>query len=228
MTVSIPYILKENTFWLSPERCIYWEEEKALVISDLHFGKTGHFRKSGIPVPQHVYKEDLLRLLNQVQFFKPQKLIVVGDLFHSAANKELELFKKWRLDLPELEIQLVKGNHDILNTDWYIQAEINAITGNLVVKNFCFRHDFNSSAVCDQLSHYTFSGHIHPGIRVNGLAKQSLRFPCFYFTERYCILPAFSRFTGLALIEPKEEETVFAIVPSDHLHGDAGAILKIK
>ena len=198
MTVSIPYILNKNTFWLSPERCIFWEEEKALVISDLHFGKTGHFRKSGIPVPQHVYKEDLQRLFNQVQFFKPQKLIVVGDLFHSDANKELELFKKWRLDLPGLDIQLVKGNHDILIADWYTQAEINVITENLVVKNFCFRHDFSSSA-SDQLSYYTFSGHIHPGIRLNGLARQSLRFPCFYFTESYCILPAFSRFTGLAL-----------------------------
>ena len=30
---------------------MFWEEEKALIVSDLHFGKTGHFRKSGIAVP---------------------------------------------------------------------------------------------------------------------------------------------------------------------------------
>ncbi len=55
------YQLQRQRYWLSPERMVFWEEEKALVVSDLHFGKTGHFRKSGIPVPQSVYKEDLQR-----------------------------------------------------------------------------------------------------------------------------------------------------------------------
>jgi metallophosphoesterase superfamily enzyme len=55
-----------------------------LIVSDLHFGKTGHFRKSGIAVPQSVYKKDLQRLFHQVQYFQPRKLIVVGDLFHSS------------------------------------------------------------------------------------------------------------------------------------------------
>src|ERR1700704_3572865 len=123
MTVSIPYILNENTFWLSPERCIFWEEEKALIISDLHFGKTGHFRKSGIPVPQSVYKEDLQRLVAQIQYFQPQQLIIVGDLFHSEINKELEFFKRWRINFPQLKVQLIKGNHDILNNSWYQDAE---------------------------------------------------------------------------------------------------------
>ena len=50
---------------------------------------------------------------------------------------------------------------------------------------------------------------------VRGLAKQSLSFPCFYFTEKYCVLPAFSKFTGLALIRPINGESVFAIVQND-------------
>jgi len=62
-----------------------------LIISDLHFGKTGHFRKSGIAVPQGVYKEDLQRLVSQIQYFQPSQLIIVGDFFHSQLNKELEL-----------------------------------------------------------------------------------------------------------------------------------------
>ncbi len=59
-------------FWLTTDRTMYWEEEKALIVSDLHFGKTGHFRKSGIAVPASVYKEDLQRLIVQIQYFQPE------------------------------------------------------------------------------------------------------------------------------------------------------------
>jgi uncharacterized protein len=44
------------------------------------------------------------------------------------------------------------------------------------------------------------------------MGRQSLQFPCFHFTKNYCVLPAFSRFTGLALIDAAKNENVFAIV----------------
>ena len=84
--------IKNQDLCLSSDRSIYWEQEKALVVSDLHIGKTGHFRKAGIAVPQSVFREDMQRLVSLIQYFKPQTLIVVGDMFHSSANKELELF----------------------------------------------------------------------------------------------------------------------------------------
>jgi metallophosphoesterase superfamily enzyme len=120
----LKHTVKEQTLCLSPDRCVFWEEQKTLIVSDLHFGKTGHFRKSGIAVPQAVYKEDIQRLVNLLQFFKPQQMIVVGDFFHSHANKELDLFLKWRADFESLHIILVKGNHDILKAEWYQQANI--------------------------------------------------------------------------------------------------------
>jgi DNA ligase-associated metallophosphoesterase len=206
------YKLLENNCWLSPERMVYWEEEKALIISDLHFGKTGHFRKEGIAVPQSLYKEDLQRLVSQLQFFKPQKLIIVGDMFHSVANKELDWFKKWRDDFSDLNIQLVMGNHDILKRQWYAEAGVDIVYQQLLINPFSFMHDMNEASDELNVPSYTFSGHIHPGIRVSGAGKQSLHFPCFYFTPAYCVLPAFSRFTGLAMIRPKKEDHVFAIV----------------
>lgn len=205
------HIIQQNRFWLSAERCLFWEEEKALIASDLHFGKTGHFRKSGIPVPQNVYKEDLQRLFAQVQHFGPQQLIIVGDLFHSSANKELDFFLKWRNDHPQLQVHLVKGNHDILNASWYHAANITVHPHQYHVNHFCFTHDVEDSD-CDTSSSYFFTGHIHPGILISGLSKQILKFPCFYFTDKYAVLPAFSRFTGLALIDKKRADKVFAIV----------------
>ncbi len=211
MQAPIRYHINDNYFWLSVERCLYWENRNTLVLSDLHFGKTGHFRKSGIAVPQNVYKEDLQRLLHQVQFFRAEKLIVVGDLFHSEANKEHDLFKRWRRDINGTEVHLVKGNHDFLNENMYSDLDIYVHEVSLQFGNFNFVHDISGNW---QLAtgNYSFSGHIHPGIRIDGMAKQALRFPCFYFTEQFAVLPAFSRFTGLALIAPKENENVFAIV----------------
>jgi len=179
----------------------------------MHIGKTGHFRKSGIPVSQRVYTEDLQRLLSSVLFFKADRLIVVGDLSHSRSNKELDLFQRWRGDFPSLKIHLVKGNHDILSEAWYKTCKITVHHDKLCIRDFCFCHD---ACINEQEEgKFIFSGHIHPGVKLRGMAKQSLSFPCFYFTEKYCILPAFSKFTGLALIRPTNGESVFAIVEND-------------
>jgi DNA ligase-associated metallophosphoesterase len=205
------YQLQQQRYWLSPERMVFWEEEKTLVVSDLHFGKTGHFRKSGIAVPQSVYKEDLQRLVSQLQYFQPRQLIVVGDMFHSHANKELDLFKKWRHDFPDLSVRLVKGNHDILQESWYRELQIET-SDQLSIREVAFMHDISSLDSAAGGGRYFFSGHIHPGIHIRGMAKQSLSFPCFYFFPSFCVLPAFSRFTGLAMIRPGEGDQVFAIV----------------
>lgn len=213
MSVPYKFIFKKQTLWLSSHRCIFWEEEKALILSDLHFGKTGHFRKSGIGVPQNVFKEDLQRLFSLVQFFKPNKLILVGDLFHSQANKEMDLFLKWRNDIPHIKMILIKGNHDILSSQFYKQADIEIVKEKLSIQNFCFTHDITAS--CEEANsseiNFTFSGHIHPGIAMSGGGKQQLHLPCFYFTNEYAVLPAFSHFTGLATIKPKKTDKVFAV-----------------
>lgn len=227
MQVSERFLLHQQTLWLSTERCIYWEEQQSLIVSDLHFGKTGHFRKSGIAVPQNVYKEDMQRLLNQLQFYKPQQLIVVGDLFHSVANKELEFFKKWRNDFSQLHIQLVKGNHDILKKDWYTSADIAVSDAHLNISNFCFVHDITDACEpSDQIDYY-FSGHIHPCVLLKGLGKQSISLPCYYFNHQFAVLPAFSRFTGTAIIEPKSSDNVFAIIPANSARRQQAAVVKV-
>ncbi|MBY0478717.1 MAG: ligase-associated DNA damage response endonuclease PdeM [Chitinophagaceae bacterium] len=211
MQPPVPYKLKEQTLWLSAERCLYWEEEQALIVSDIHFGKTGHFRKAGIGIPQTVFKEDLQRLFAQIQLFKPNRLVVVGDFFHSSMNKEMQLFEKWRRDLSSLPIHLVLGNHDILNLSWYKEHEIEVHQPELCIAPFTFIHEPVTNAK-PSASGYAFSGHLHPGVQVSGISKQSLRFPCFYFNETFAVLPAFGRFTGLHTVKPKKRDKVFAIV----------------
>ena len=212
MSAPIHYSLYENNFWLSPQRLMFWEEEKALIVADLHFGKTGHFRKSGIGIPQNVFKEDIQRLIDQITYFNPQQLIIAGDLFHSIANKEMELFAKWRNDFASLDFHLIKGNHDILAPSFYTETNIIVHPQEMIVNHFRFVHDIQSTESLDNKQYYSFTGHVHPGIKLSGIAKQSLRFPCFYFGDQHAVLPAFSRFTGLHLITPRKRENAFAVV----------------
>lgn len=214
MNQPLLYRINNHHFWMSPERCIFWEEKKTLIIADLHAGKTGHFRKSGVAVPQKVYREDLQRLLTQVLFFKAERLLILGDLSHSKSNKELELFKKWRSDFHLLQVVLVKGNHDILEDKWYSECNIELIPESYSEDSFRFQHDGETVVVAEKVL-YTFTGHIHPGIHIRGMGKQSLRFPCFYFTEDFCVLPAFSRFTGLSAVKQRKKDKVFAIVEKE-------------
>jgi uncharacterized protein len=225
MQQFIPHTLSGNTFLLSADRCIYWQQQKTLILSDLHLGKTGHFRKSGIAVPQGIFKEDMQRFVTQLQLYKPQQVIVIGDMFHSDDNKEHDFFLKWRNDFSRLDIHLVKGNHDILKESWYKAAGINIHNCEMIIDNFVFVHDFTDCAV--PAKGYIFSGHIHPGISIRGLGNQSLHFPCFYFGAHYAVLPAFSRFTGTYPIKPKRGESVYALLPPNHLKGELGGILKV-
>ncbi len=210
MPAFLPFEISENQFLVTSQRSLFWENEKALILSDLHLGKAGHFRKSGIGIPQTVMLEDMQRLIAEIQLYQPASLIVIGDLFHSKANKENDFFLKWRNDLPWLNILLVKGNHDILLDEWYREAGIRVVHQAYESGDFIFVHDIRDMATAS--GKYAFSGHIHPGIRITGQGKQSLQFPCFYFGKKYAVLPAFGKFTGTHPIHPKKGDAVFALV----------------
>ena len=220
LSSPLRFLFHQQTLWLSSSRCIFWEEESVLIVSDLHFGKSGHFRKSGIGIPQNIFKEDLQRLFSQIQFFKPKIVLITGDMFHSSANKELDFFVKWRNDIPNTDFYLIKGNHDILAEKFYTKANIKIFENKLSISKFCFTHDITSKCDDENEKLFTFSGHIHPGIKMHGIANQSLMLPCFYFGEKHAVLPAFSRFTGLAKIKPSKKDNVFVIVED--------AVIKMK
>lgn len=206
----IPHKIFNDTFLLSANRTVFWEEEKTLILSDLHLGKSGHFRKSGIAIPQNIIKEDLQRLLAEIQYYDPKQLIIVGDLFHSSMNREHDLFLRMRNDIHRCSFHLVKGNHDILEADWYRSAGIEVHKKHFVLQQFSFTHDINE---CDTgEDHYCFSGHIHPAVYMTGLAKQSVTLPCFYFKKDYAVLPAFGKFTGTFPVKPAPGDAVFALV----------------
>jgi metallophosphoesterase superfamily enzyme len=57
------------------------------------------------------------------------------------------------------------------------------------------------------------TGHIHPGIVLTGIGRQSIKLPCFYMTGSLFILPAFGMLTGLYTMDKKEGCRIFGVLP---------------
>ena len=204
-----PHLIRNNHFLVTGGRTLFWEEEKTLILSDLHVGKSGHFRKNGIGVPQQVLLEDLRRLTHQVQYFGPKSMIITGDLFHSEENAEHDLFSKWLRELPDTDIKLVLGNHDILNRSYYTGLGMEIYAHVYDSGDFAFVHDMKSLKTATEK--YCFSGHLHPGITLSGQGRQLVHLPCFHFTPGYAVLPAFGSFTGTFPIRPAAEDCVYVL-----------------
>ena len=66
-------ILKQGVeLVLTAQRVIYIPSIDALVLSDMHVGKSGHFQKYGIPIAKNVLLNDLRRLQNCIEHFFPK------------------------------------------------------------------------------------------------------------------------------------------------------------
>ena len=203
------HTIQNENFLVLPQKCLYWENQKTLLLSDLHLGKSGHFRKNGIGIPQNIFKEDMQQLLSLIQYFKPKYVLIIGDFFHSHANKEHDFFLRWKKGIAYVNFQLVLGNHDVLNEQWYRDAGISLYEEKLILNQFCFMHDADISALPG--NSYTFCGHIHPAVKLSGAGKQSLTLPCFYFSKYHAVLPAFGNFTGTHIVSPKKYDSVYII-----------------
>ncbi len=202
---SLTHTAFGQTFILLPQKAIFWLEQKALILGDLHFGKATHFRKNGIAIHNEVAANDFQILENLLQETNPDTVYFIGDLFHSELNSELELLQTIILKYKAIKFVLLKGNHDIIGNLVFEKAGI-IVLDQIKIDKIILSHEPMESAEL-----FNIHGHIHPGIILKGKAKQSLKFPCFYFTKNYVILPAFSSFSGLKIMENKKAEAIFII-----------------
>ncbi|MEN4760475.1 ligase-associated DNA damage response endonuclease PdeM [Chryseobacterium sp. C39-AII1] len=192
MNISTKNIKIQNEiFTLTNQRAAFWKKEKALILSDLHIGKTAHFRKNGIALANHIMKSDLERLSVLIEYFQPEKFIVVGDLLHAGDNSDVDDFCIWRSQYPDLQFYLIEGNHDKISKKLESKLCLNFKSETLEIENFIFIHDFEKKQPKFQIT-----GHIHPGFVINSPVKK-IKLPCFVATENQLLLPAFSEFTGL-------------------------------
>jgi DNA ligase-associated metallophosphoesterase len=202
--------------WLLPERALFWPHGGTLVAADLHWGKAATFRAAGIPIPGGATTDDLARLDAALARTGAQRLAVLGDLFHARAgriaSRTLAELRQWRNRRPDVEILLVRGNHDRHAGDPPPDLRINCVNAPAFLPPFVLRHQPETSP-----EGYTLAGHVHPALVLSGPALQRERLPCFLVRPKVTLLPAFGSFTGGAAVRPERGDRAFVVADGEVL-----------
>jgi DNA ligase-associated metallophosphoesterase len=199
-------ILSGERLVLLPQKAIYWPAYRCLLISDVHLGKVQHFRKAGIAVPLQAGEENYNRLHKLLATYEVERLLFLGDLFHSKLNDDWQQFCDFVQDYRHISIELIRGNHDILIEDQFKKACDIVHPEGLILGPYFLSHHPTAKA-----GFYNLSGHIHPAIKLRSPSRMSIRLSCFHFGEQIGILPAFGSFTGMATVSKKKNDRVYAI-----------------
>ncbi|MFO0038308.1 MAG: ligase-associated DNA damage response endonuclease PdeM [Synechococcaceae cyanobacterium] len=174
---------------LLPQRAVWLEGSRTLLLADLHLGKAETFQAHGIPLPSDGDAGTLNTLLTLAAHWRPAQVLVLGDLIHSRLGLTGELREKLRA-LPELlgaPLRLVGGNHERGSWIEALPAEPSLALGALWL----------SHGPEDHPGRLNVCGHRHP-VAVVGAGAERLRLPCFAYdpqAERLT-LPSFGELTG--------------------------------
>ena len=203
-----------QSFRLLRQRCLFWEEAQALVLSDFHLGKSATFRHHGIALPEGDTAADLARLDAALAETNAREIIIVGDLFHAAAARSpvvLQLLQDWRERHPQVVVKLVIGNHDrgALPPP---ACHISVVGVKHTVGDLTFIHD----PADIKNEGFTICGHLHPVITLPGGGRKWSA-PCFWHAPKMLVLPSFGGFTGGPPLRPQRGSTYYALADSQIL-----------
>lgn len=198
---------------LLKEKAVLLPNHDALLLSDLHLGKTQHFRKNGLALPAQAGQADIENLHQLLTRQSAKNVFFLGDLFHSEQNTELDAFYSLLETFPDKNFTLIPGNHDVLPPIRSLKqlaiSENKMPLGNLVLchePEDLIKEEFG---IC---------GHIHPGYRLKGKGRQNIMLPAFFLYANMLLLPAFGALTGLVKAPQKGLKEIGVITPeSVHL-----------
>ena len=201
---------------LLAQRAIFLPEQSSLLVADAHIGKAQAFRRLGVPVPSGTTADGLDRLTALLQATQARRIVFMGDLLHAAKGRSaavLDAVSAWREQHAEVELLLVRGNHDRHAGDppaaWRVQ---------------CVDEPFHLPGLPGlALAHhpqpcghaYVLAGHVHPAVVLGGRARQRMRLPCFHFGPQVGLLPAFGGFTGSHVVRPAPGDAVFVLADNE-------------
>lgn len=170
-----------------PSGGLYWIEQKALLVADLHLEKLSSYAKRGSLLPPYDTSMTLKRLAEDLEATGAQEVISLGDSFHRDEGTET------LLDADRLRLMMlmgkahwtwISGNHDpsphMLGGTCVEVLERNSLI---------FEHKPRAGAFG------LIAGHLHPAARVVAEGR-SVRRPCFVHDGRMMILPAYGSSTG--------------------------------
>lgn len=209
MTSHLPIELENTELWLLADKAIYWPEQQALLIADIHFGKAAAYRQLGQPVPHGTTQANLQRLDSLLTRYPCSQLIFLGDFLHAPESQTpatLDQLHDWRARHPELAITLIRGNHDRRAGDPPATLNMIIVPEPLLLGPFALQHEPAPHA-----THHVLAGHLHPAFRLRGRGRQSLRLPCFCIGAHLSLLPAFGSFTGMMEVDADPGRRLFVV-----------------
>jgi DNA ligase-associated metallophosphoesterase len=198
---------------LLPQRAAYLPEHRTLLVADAHIGKAVSFRRLGVPVPGGTTSETLQRLSDAVAATGSLHIVFLGDLLHSARSRAAATWAAvahWREAHAELQLTLVRGNHDTHAGDPPPEWGVRCVDEPLHLGGLALCHHPQPVAGA-----YVLAGHIHPAVVLGGRAHQRLRLPCFHLGAEVGVLPAFGAFTGMHVMARGAGERVYIVAGDD-------------
>lgn len=191
---------------LLPEKAVYWPAREMLVIADIHFGKAASFRALGVPVPRGTTTENLNALDALIEAHGAREVMFLGDFLHARAahaSSTQQAMLAWRHTRPDLQLTLVRGNHDRHAGDPAAALGIALVDEPHALGPFAFCHHPDLDA-----PGYALAGHVHPAW-VLATRFDALRLPCFVVGRRRMILPSFGSFTGGHVVTREAGDAIY-------------------
>ena len=183
-----------NKLRLLPEKAIYIEGLRSLLLSDVHLGKSETFQSRGIPIPNTLNQVTLARLQTLCHDLEPETLFILGDLFHSKFALVDEVLNSWSVFLNTVSaaVTLIVGNHDRNLIEALSHLSMQCFTDAIQIGNLVFSHKPYPQGDC-----LNICGHVHPCVRIK-TKLDNLRLPCFHLekSQNRLTLPSFGEFTG--------------------------------
>ncbi len=195
-----------------PDRALLWSAARTLIVADVHLGKGAAFRRAGVPVPSGATSDDLARLDALIAAHRPDRLLVLGDLFHTRLSQDepaMAAIDAFRARHAALHWLAIRGNHDRqverLPADW----RIDWVSGALHQPPFVFAHEPQADP-----RGLVLAGHLHPVLLLKS-RRDAARLPVFWFrhAQRIGVLPSFGSFTGGYPVQPEAADAVIAVTP---------------
>ncbi|MBO9406580.1 ligase-associated DNA damage response endonuclease PdeM [Shimia sp. R9_1] len=167
---------------------LWWEDQRLLVVSDLHLGKSERvLRRGGPAIPPYETRDTLWRLEEALEATEASTVVCLGDSFDDveAARALSEDERLWiaRLQAGRRWVW-IEGNHDPGPVDLG-----GAHLSELPLPPLTFRH------IAQTGQNGEISGHYHPKVTVQTRLRKISR-PAFLFDSDRIILPAFGTYTG--------------------------------
>jgi uncharacterized protein len=179
---------------------LYWPEEGALVVSDLHLEKGSAFAVRGVLMPPYDTAATLEALAAVIARYDVRMVIALGDNFHDGGGPA-RLSAADRAQLLALQRGRdwvwIAGNHDPDPGEGIGGVFARA----LALGPLSFRHeptDGGRGGSHDEGCGESFgeiSGHLHPAARIHQRGRTQTR-KCFATDGERLVMPAFGAFTG--------------------------------